>query len=138
MKKVVKNSKMTEKVPNRRYISRIKLYKASSRPPVTIDNVAKEEIYQQKRYLEAPEDSFLRIDARCVDLDDGRQLEIYFDTGLDKEDMVYLDNNLLFAMDLETSTLLSGRTLSYYKGDFELLANGITQIYTEPGDLPQC
>ena len=129
---------MSEKVPNRRYIARIKLYKASSRPPCTIDDVAKEEIYQQKRHLEAPDDSFLRIDVRGMSLDDDRQLEIYFDTGLDKEDMVYLDNNMLFAMDLETSTLLSGRTLSFRKGEFALLANGITQIYTEPGDLPQC
>lgn len=135
---IEKFTKSHKNSPKKEYISRIKLYRASSNSPVSIDNTAKEEIRLQRDIMNPPSDAFLRIDARCKDLMDERQLEVYFDPYLDRGDMVFFDNKMLFTMDPETSKLLMGRTLSFFSGEFALLANGITQIYTEPGDLPTC
>jgi len=120
----------------------VRLYRASSKSPVTISNSAKEKIGEMKSILRAPDTTFLRIVAEDYKEDPFgetmRGIEVFFDDKLTRQDMVYLDNKLLFVLDGKTAVLLTGSklrcdTLGFY---LETLIGGPDGMDLK--DMPQC
>lgn len=115
----------------------VRLYRASSNPPMTISDSAKEAIGKMKKLLRASDSAFLRIDARNKDKSI-RELEVYFDDELTHHDMVYLSNKMLFVLDNETAVLCTGSKLRCDGLGFylETLVGGKDGLSME--DIPQC
>lgn len=120
----------------------VRLYKASSKSPVTISDSAKAEIGKMKSVLRAPDSTFLRITTESHIIDPSgesvREVEVYFDDILTRQDMVYLDNKLLFVLDSKTAVLLTGSKLRCDSLGFylETLIGGPDGLDIK--DMPQC
>mgnify|MGYP001259833088 FL=1 len=128
----------------RKHVKRaiVRLYKASSKSPVTISDSAKAEIGKMKSVLRAPDSTFLRITTESHIIDPSgesvREVEVYFDDILTRQDMVYLDNKLLFVLDSKTAVLLTGSKLRCDSLGFylETLIGGPDGLDIK--DMPQC
>ena len=120
----------------------VRLYRASSNSPVTISNSAKARIGEMKSILRAPDTTFLRITTEKHKTEPFgemvREIEVYFDDRLTPQDMVYLDNKLLFVLDSKTAVLLTGSKLRCDHIGFylESLIGGVDNLTMK--DIPQC
>lgn len=120
----------------------VRLYRASSKSPVSISNSAKARIGEMKAILRAPDTTFLRITTEKHRTEPFgemvREIEVYFDDRISHQDMVYLDNKLLFVLDSKTAVLLTGSKLRCDSIGFylESLIGGADNLNMK--DIPQC
>ena len=106
-----KEAKMVKKQENELKRMRVRLYRASSEPPLRIGDSAKTALGKMKKALDYPERMFVRITTIVNPNDDHSDIDIFFDDHLEKADMVYLSNKILFVLDQKTAIRLTGGTL---------------------------
>ena len=130
---------MPKKAKKRVKTATVRLYRASSEAPVRIGNSAKEALSKMKKALQASDRAIVRIDARFDDSSDKASLDIYFDDVLDRQDMVYLSNKILFVMNQESAVRLTGGTLECDHLGFFIDSTYFNEMVNlDTKDIPKC
>ena len=134
-----KEEKMAKKPQIRAKTVRVRLYRASSQPPLRIGASAKAALGKMKKVLHPDDSALVRVDARFTDIVKKPVLDIFFDHELFKEDMVYLSNKMLFVMDQESALRLTGGTLEC--DDLGFYIDSVyfdDMINLDRRDIPKC
>ena len=135
----VKEAIMVKKEDNVVKRARVRLYRASSKPPLVISDGAKSAIGKMKTAFKVANNTFLRVDTRATNIFNERALEVFFDEELAREDMVYLSNKMLFVLDSDSARRLIGSTLGCDKLGFYIDSPYFDDLQDiEVGDMPEC
>ena len=130
---------MPKKAQKRIKTATVRLYRASSEPPVRIGDSAKEALSKMKKALQASDRAIVRIDARFTNTSEKADLDIFFDDVLVKTDMVYLSNKMLFVMDQESAIRLTGGTLECDHLGFYIDSSYFNEMTNlDAKDIPKC
>ena len=116
--------------------TKVKLFRASSRSPLEIGDSAKQAFSALKRATGAPDHSFIRIECEETGVSGTLELGVFFDDRLDKNDVVYLNNKILFILDRDTTKVVVGRKLRYDK-EFYLASPHGFPVYRKLTEVPE-
>ena len=117
--------------------AKVTLYRASSRSPLEIGDSAKVAFKRLKRETAANIYSFIRIECSPeTGFSEDLELGVYFDDSLHKNDVVYLNNKILFILDTDTTKIVAGRKLCY-DGEFYLSSAYGLPVYRRLSEVPE-
>ena len=125
------------KRPKNVHRAKVKLYRASSRSPLIIGDSAKAAFKRLKRETAESVYSFIRIEcAPETVVSEDLELGVYFDDKLERGDVVYLNNKILFILDKDTTKIVVGRKLRYDK-EFYLSSTYGLPVYRRLSEVPE-
>ena len=130
-------AKIMPKRPKNVQRAKVKLYRASSHSPLEIEDSAKEAFRRLKRETAASVYSFIRIECSPeTGFSEDLELGVYFDDKLERGDVVYLNNKILFILDKDTTKVVAGRQLCFDKEFYLASAYGLP-VYRRLSEVPE-